>query len=65
MVATWRSGGLLATGASPLTAQAGGLRLGFLLAGAVSAAAALVAVLALQRGTAGMPTAAAAQEVAA
>jgi EmrB/QacA subfamily drug resistance transporter len=65
VVATWRSSGLLATGASPLTAQAGGLRLGFLLAAAVSAAAALVAVLALQRGTVGMPAAAAAQEVAA
>ena len=65
VVATGRSSGLLAAGASPLAAQAGGLQVAFLLAAAVSATAALVAVLALQRGTAGMPTAAAAQEVAA
>jgi EmrB/QacA subfamily drug resistance transporter len=65
VVATWRSSGLLAAGAAPLAAQAGGLRLAFLLAAAVSAAAALVAVLALQRGTASTPAAVAAQQAAA
>jgi EmrB/QacA subfamily drug resistance transporter len=68
VVATWRGSGLLAAGATPLAAQAGGLRLGFLLAAAVSLAAALVAAFALQRGTAGAPAgapAAAAPEVAA
>jgi hypothetical protein len=59
VVATWRSGGLLAAGASPLAAQAGGLQVAFLLAAAVSAVAAAGAVFALQRGT-GAPAAAAA-----
>jgi MFS family permease len=65
VAATWRSSGLLAGGAAPLAAQAGGLRLGFLLAAAVSLTAALVAVFALQRGTAGAPAAPAVSEAAA
>ncbi len=64
VVATWRSSGLLAAGASPLAAQAGGLQVAFLLAAAVSAAAAAVAVFALQRGTRA-PAAAAAAPAAA
>ena len=63
VVATWRSNGLLASGVAPLAAQAGGLQVAFLLAAAVSAAAALVAVFALQRGT-GAPAAAAATPAA-
>ena len=66
VVATWRSSGLLAAGASPLAAQAGGLQVAFLAAAAVSAVAALVAVFALQRGTgAPAPAALAAPGVAA
>jgi EmrB/QacA subfamily drug resistance transporter len=48
-LATTSTAGLLGTGATAVAAQAGGLRLGFLLASAVALAASLVAAVALQR----------------
>jgi EmrB/QacA subfamily drug resistance transporter len=47
--ATTRSTTLLSTGSTAVAAEAGGLRLGFLLASAVALAASLVAAVALQR----------------
>jgi hypothetical protein len=48
-LATTRSSALLRTGATAVTAQAAGLRLGFLLAAAVALAASAIAAIALQR----------------
>jgi EmrB/QacA subfamily drug resistance transporter len=48
-LATTRTSALLRTGAAAVTAQAGGLRLGFLLAAAVALAASAIAAIALQR----------------
>jgi EmrB/QacA subfamily drug resistance transporter len=48
-LATTRTGALLRTGTAAVTAQTGGLRLGFLLAAAVALAASAVAAIALQR----------------
>jgi EmrB/QacA subfamily drug resistance transporter len=47
--ATTRSTNLFSTGATAVAAQAGGLRLGFLLAAAVALTAAAIAAIALQR----------------
>ena len=48
-LATARSGALLRTGSAAVTAEVGGLRLGFLLAATVALAASVVAAIALQR----------------
>jgi EmrB/QacA subfamily drug resistance transporter len=48
-LATTRTTSLLSTGSTAVAAQAGGLRLGFLLAAGVALAASLVAAIALQR----------------
>jgi EmrB/QacA subfamily drug resistance transporter len=48
-LATTRSSALLRTGATAVTAQAAGLRLGFLLAAAVALVASAIAAIALQR----------------
>ena len=64
-VVTQRSTDLLAAGSTALAAQVGGLQLAFLLAAAVSLAAAFVAVIALKPSEAGRLAAAAVSELAA
>src|SRR2546421_9578958 len=65
VVVTQRASDLLDSGATPLAAQVGGLQLAFLLAAALSLAAALVALFALKRGTASALAANAVPEMAA
>jgi MFS family permease len=51
LVAVQRASDLAGSGAAPVAAEAGGLKLAFLVAAAVALAAALVALFALPRGT--------------
>jgi hypothetical protein len=65
VIVTQRSTDLLAVGSPALAAQVGGLQLAFLIAAAVSLAAAFVAVIALKPSEAGGLVATAASELAA